>query len=146
MLPKMQEKRALAQNKSGRIEIHLGILAQTHTETQVHRCSGCSCRYAVYKHTKPYNCFLLHTHTQPLNTHSQKHNKIHFMLINVAVHTHTHTHSTHLHYGYWHKATWSIVCCLDERAFNRKVSFFVEGHGNVNAPQQAKGSQSPRVF
>lgn len=44
-------------------------------------------------HTKPYNCFLLHTHTQPLNTHSQKHNKIHFMLINVAVHTHTHTHT-----------------------------------------------------
>lgn len=85
----MQEKRALAQNKSGRIEIHLGILALTHTETQVHRGSGCSCRYAVYKHTKPYNCFLLHTHTQQLNTHSPKHNKIHFMLINVTVHTHT---------------------------------------------------------
>lgn len=99
----MQAKRALAQNKSGRIEIHLGILALTHTETQVHRLQLQICSLyaaAADVHTKTYNCFLLHTHTQPLNTHSQKHNKIHFMLINVAVHTHTHTHSTHLHYGY----------------------------------------------
>lgn len=57
------------------------------------------------------------------------------------------THNTHQHYSYWHNTTWSIewACCLDERRFNRKASIFVEGHGNVNAPQLAKGSQSSRV-
>lgn len=58
------------------------------------------------------------------------------------------TLSTHQHYSYWHNTTWSIefACCLDERRPNRKVSIFVEGHGNVNAPQLAKGSQSSRVL
>ncbi len=76
---------------------------------------------------------------------TRKNIKIHFMLmlINAAVHTHT----TSRQYGYWHNTTWSIewACCLDEQPFNRKVSIFVEGHENVNAPQLATGSQSSWV-
>lgn len=53
--------------------------------------------------------------------------------------------NTQQHYSYWTSTTWTIACCLDEQRFNRVVSIFVEGHGNVNAPRLTKGSQSSRV-
>lgn len=93
-------------------------------------------------------CCTPHTHTlyTARHIHSYKHINIHLTLVLInAAGTHTAAHRLS---SYWHNTTWSIEwpCCLDERRLNRKVSIFVEGHGNVNAPQLAKGSQSSGVL
>ena len=102
-----------------------------------------------YKHLRSVIlCCTPHTHTHTLFTQTDTyiHIDIHLTLFLInAGGTHTATHKL---YGYWHNTTWSIEwpCCLDEWRLNRKVSIFVEGHGNVNAPQLAKGSQSSGVL
>lgn len=106
----------------------------THTQEEKHlRSVGLSC--TLYK---PNLCTNRHIHPH-------KHNKN--AILGSCSFTLLYTHGTHQPYSYRRNTTWSIewACCLDERRFNRKVSIFVEGHGNVNAPQLAKGSQSSRV-
>lgn len=104
-----------------------------------------SCGYQGCKHTQTLSQLLpcsLPTQTH-ICIHANMQNSFRLMLASAAM-----RHNTQQHWSCWRYATWSIewACCLDELRFNRKVSIFVEGHGNVNAPQLAKGSQSSRVL